>query len=291
MLVRGLAALVGIAGCNWAFGLEPGVYQPPPDADRPDADPRADLDRDGIKDIDDPCIAPEVDGLLDTDQDMVINASDACPFDKDARSDVDGDGIGDACDPFGVAGDRLRCLMVFSDADMNVLMWKLRDATAQWFMYEPRVLFGYRGSVTAEWPLEGNAPSTTFDIYGRITFSSNMPGRLDVLPRAGATPQPTDAGCSLISGGTWTLSTLPGLMTPQVVMTQTTASHFRLRVTVQPMQTGPNIRCTLRWPTGSITTFASTTVWPTGYLAFSTANTSVGIFGIAVYERDDAPAP
>ena len=49
--MRGLAALLGAVGCNWAFGLEPGVYKPPPDADRPDADPRADLDRDGIKDF------------------------------------------------------------------------------------------------------------------------------------------------------------------------------------------------------------------------------------------------
>lgn len=40
----------------------------------PDADPRVDLDRDGLEDVEDPCIALATDALVDTDGDGVANA-------------------------------------------------------------------------------------------------------------------------------------------------------------------------------------------------------------------------
>ena len=263
------------------------MYKPPPDADRPDADPRADLDRDGIKDVDDACIAPEVDGLLDSDQDMVPNATDSCPFDKLATTDADGDGIADACDPFSTAGDRLRCLMVFSDPDMNVVMWRGRDAQSTWILYEPRILFGNGGSIIADWPLEGSTATTAFDVYGSLGFTTGG-GTFDVLVRAAPTPQPTDAGCRLTTGSQWSLGILPGPSAVAAVQQPTSGGYFRFRVTLQPASTGTNVRCVLSISTAGTTLISGTTMWPAGHVAFATT-TRVAIYGIAVYERDDAP--
>lgn len=56
--------LVGAGGCNWAFGIDNTALQPYFDAaPPPDGDPRIDLDRDGIKDVEDTCIAPFADAI------------------------------------------------------------------------------------------------------------------------------------------------------------------------------------------------------------------------------------
>src|SRR5688572_18505585 len=287
MLVRGLAALLGAVGCNWAFGLEPGVYQPPPDADRPDADPRADNDRDGIKDVDDSCIAPEVDTLIDTDGDSVPNGSDLCPFDARATNDSDQDGIADLCDPFPTAGDRLRCMMAFSDPDLNSVMWRARDMTALWTLFEPRTLWGYRGSIVADWPLEGTAPTTTFHIYGRYPLNAATTSTFDVLARAATAPQPTDAGCRITMGQSWTMGIMPGPSEVFILQKPVTGGYYHLTVTLHA-ETG-YVRCGLRLSNGNATAHGTQTTWPAGYLAFAVNGNSIFIDGIAVYERDDAP--
>ena len=122
-----------LAGCNSVFGLDPAALKPESDASlRPDGDPHADLDRDGIKDVVDSCISPAADRLVDSDADFMANGVDLCAFDKAMTSDSDGDGFGDACDPYPqLPGDRQRCLMAFTDPDMDVIMWKSREVVAK----------------------------------------------------------------------------------------------------------------------------------------------------------------
>jgi hypothetical protein len=287
--VAGLVFLGVFAGCNSLFGLEATELRPELDASlRPDGDPHADLDRDGIKDVVDSCIAPAADGLIDSDGDGVPNGKDICAFDTDVAGDSDGDGFGDVCDPYpSLVGDRLRCLMTFSDPDMDIVMWKARDTVAMpWVLYEPRALQGFEGSIVADWPFESSAV-TTYEIRGRFIMPTT--GDFAVLPRAGLIPLPTDVGCKLsISGAAWTLDTVPSSGAPVPVPVITALSvQFRMLVTMAPKATGNNLGCSLTIGSAP-STVATRVTLPEANLGFSTS-ARVTIQGIVIYERDDAP--
>jgi hypothetical protein len=290
MRVAGLLLSGVLGACNPLFGLDPTALRPEIDASlRPDGDPHADLDRDGIKDVVDSCIAPTADRLFDTDFDMVANGIDPCPLDSGAGADPDGDGLGDICDPYpATAGDRQRCLMTFTDPDMDVAMWKARDTVAMpWTLFEPRELIGRQGSIVADWPFESPAV-TTYDVRG-LLLGTHV-GDFSVLPRAGLVPQPTDVGCVIsMSGAAWTIDTVPSSGAPAAVNTSSEYGvKFRLLVTIAP-KSSDDLRCSVSIAGALPVSVATRVSLPVANLGFSTS-TYVAITGLAIYERDDAPA-
>jgi hypothetical protein len=277
-----------LIGCNWAFKLDATDLAPPIDADRPDADPRADLDRDRLVDVEDPCIAPDVDLLVDSDDDMTRNGLDSCPWHPGNFADTDGDGIADPCDPFPTTGDRLRCLMALTDPDMNVLMWKPRElVTPPWILFNPRSLLGETGSISADWPFEATG-TTTYDVM--LILPINSRPRVQLLVRAAATPQATDVGCELvIQNNLWTFSIVPGRLAASTFPPFSTGGRFHVSMTIEPGNAAEvaNVRCSVRVVGASLTTKAYVPLSP-GHLGFATTE-AIAIGGISVYERDDAP--
>jgi hypothetical protein len=292
---RRFLVLLGLAACNRAFGIENTGVHPPDDAAlAPDGDPRIDLDRDGVKDVEDPCIAPYTDLMVDSDGDGMPNAGDACPLDTAASGDGDEDGIGDACDPTPDAGDRVRCVMAFTDPELDVAMWHPRDESAAWNVAGPRVLAGRGiGSIRADWSFE--APSvTTISVVGYVytlgVGSSAVNNRFDVLVRAGGEPSESDVGCSLVSGVSWSLVASDGssetLGPPPAGVY---SSRFKMDVTLVPgASDGRTVRCSARLHDGPVANLDATARLPNGTLAFATDGPG-GVTGIVIYERDDAP--
>ena len=284
--MRGFA-LVALCGCNSVLGLA--QTEVPPTALRPDADPRTDLDLDGIKDVEDTCIAPETDGLVDTDLDKITNGVDPCPLDGAFSTDTDADGLLDGCDPFiSVPGDRLRCLNALTDPDLNVTMWRPRETAAEvsWKRFNPRALFGYGGSIVADWPFEAPV-TTTYDVYGR--FDSSVGGTFKVFARAAPIPDPGDAGCMLTTAAmTWALGVAPAGTSGIIPFPAPfgVTQPFHMRITLVPNGTQYNVRCTGRFGNTSISAYA-TMALPPGFVGIETT-TAVTILSIATYERDDA---
>jgi hypothetical protein len=278
-----------LAGCNSVFGLDPAALKPESDASlRPDGDPHADLDRDGIKDVVDSCISPAADRLVDSDGDFIANGVDLCAFDKATTEDSDGDGFGDVCDPYPrLPGDRQRCLMAFTDPDMDVVMWKPREVVSKpWTLYLPQQLAGEEGSIVADWPFESPAV-TTYDVRGYLR--SPTTGTFDVLPRADLTPQPTDIGCTFVmSANGWSLDTVPSSGAAVPVTTEAgLVVPYRMIVTVAP-KTLRNLGCSLSIAQGTPVSVSTAATLPEANLGFA-ASAFVGITSITIYERDDAP--
>ena len=127
--MRWLSLLLALSGCHLVFGLQRGDDAVVVDAG-PDAVPDvavADLDKDGIDDLIDTCIATAADGEADDDGDMLPNASDPCPFNSVHYGNADGDAIPDACDPFtSSAGDHPLCVMTFADTALANALWTRR---------------------------------------------------------------------------------------------------------------------------------------------------------------------
>jgi hypothetical protein len=281
-----LCAVAGTSGCNWTFGIEATQLEYRDAAPPPDGDPRVDLDRDGIKDVEDPCIAPEVDGLIDSDFDGIANALDPCPLHNGVTPDSDGDGIGDACDPSPLP-DRVRCVMGFADPDFDVQMWRPRETPAVWDVHFPRYLTtAASGSIVADWPFEGPA-ITTYELTG---FVQRTTTRFTVLPRAARQPVPDEIGCTLQSGSPWTL-TVSGAVTPVAVVgtiSGDTNTPFWMQVTLAPRPGGVvTLRCSARLGTSPVATVEAAEVeLPYGTLGLVSDRAYVR--GIVVYERDDA---
>lgn len=292
-----MLVLLMASGCNWVYGLEPTAHR---DSGHSDADPRADLDRDGIADVIDPCIAPDADALLDHDGDGMPNGSDPCPFDPAATGDSDQDGVPNACDPFPQAGDRVRCVMAFSDPDVNVQLWRKREVSFAWDLDMPRQLLAQlSGTVAANYPFEG--PSVTaFDVTGDLLLAP-FEGRFAVLARAAPAAAATDVGCELVgSAGTWTLRTLPDTSVTTQVPSPGGASTVRYRVSVAiapASPSGSNLRCKVQLGTAASSAAITRRVeLAEGMLGFAVATSVMrvglaSITGIAIYERDDAALP
>jgi hypothetical protein len=290
---RVFALLLWVTACNRVYGIENTGILPPDDAAlAPDGDPRIDLDRDGIKDIEDPCIAPDTDLMVDSDADGLVNSLDSCPFDKNPSADTDGDGIGDACDPTADAGDRVRCVMAFTDPELDIAMWHPRDDSGAWTLAGPRALSGRTiGSIHADWSFE-SAGVTTFGVTGYIyTSGTNTPNkRFDVLVRAGREPADLEVGCSLVSGVSWSLFASDGSSASLgAAPANVFSSRYTIAVTLVPgAADGKTLRCRARIESGPIASVAAAAELPIGTLGFATDGPG-GVTGIVVYERDDAP--
>jgi hypothetical protein len=292
---------VASLGCNRIFDIGATDLRPGLDgAIGPDADPSVDLDRDGTPDIRDSCIAPDTDGLVDTDGDGLLNANDACPFDMTAAVDGDGDGIGDRCDPFPLQpGDRRRCLMAFTDPDLDVQMWKPRDAPPAWNVAQARYLTTRgQGSVRADWSFEAPGPGAT--TY-QASLSMYAPySEVSLLARSSPALDGKDVGClvapgdvfgvpSAIGGG-WTLRTSGAVMKISSSIPSGSSTRMSLTATFVPMPgaTGVSLRCSVRFDTGLVLTVDDTIPLPVGTLAFG-ATAITNVYGVEIYERVDAP--
>jgi hypothetical protein len=286
-LVLVLCTVAGTSGCNWAFGVEATQLEYRDAGPPPDGDPRVDLDRDGVKDVEDPCIAPEVDGLIDSDFDGIANALDPCPLHNGVTPDSDGDGIADACDP-SPEQDRVRCVMGFADPDFDVEMWRPRETPATWEVHFPRYLTttGGGGSVVADWPFESPA-ITTYELFG---FVQRTTTRFTVLPRAARQPSTDEVGCTLEAGSPWTL-TISGSVGRVAVVGAWPgdfSAPFWMQVSIAPHASGGKVtlRCAARLGTSPVVTIEDDVQLPYGTLGF--VSDRVFVRGIVVYERDDA---
>src|ERR1700690_618726 len=106
-------ALVFVAGCNQAFGLDPGVLAPD------------DQDDDGVPDAIDNCPTVANPAQSDLDADGRGDACDNCVLVENTdQTDTDGDGIGDACDVHPKsAGDCMAVFDAFSEPDGFATSW------------------------------------------------------------------------------------------------------------------------------------------------------------------------
>jgi hypothetical protein len=292
---RRFLLLLGLAACNRVFGIENTGVLPSQDAAvAPDGDPRIDLDLDGIKDVEDPCIAPDTDLMVDTDADGTTNATDSCVLVAATSIDGDGDGIGDGCDPTpATPGDRVRCVMGFTDPELDVAMWHPRDESKAWTLYYPRSLsVNGTGSIIADWSFE--SPNvTTMQVSGSFyTSGIAQTARFEVLARAARTPDPTDVGCALgISElGGYTLSTSDGTSAAVGPPRSTNVpAKFTLSVTLVPRAVdGRTLRCRAVLDDNPPAFVEQAAALPVGTLAIG-AKGFASVHGIVVYERDDAP--
>ncbi|MDQ3365501.1 MAG: hypothetical protein M3680_08740 [Myxococcota bacterium] len=287
-------------GCNAVFGIAETATVAPDDAYLIDGDPRVDLDRDDLKDISDPCIAPAADGLVDSDGDGLANRDDPCPFDL-GTTDADGDGIGDACDPTPVTGDRVRCVMAFRDPDLNHAMWKQRGPAETWRTTGPGELraLGGSSSIVADWPFEA-AVVTAYDVRGSYVGKVPDFSRFSVIVRAGPLPADGEVACSLVTAGRIPATLMLVLSTPDAkrqadlpAMLENT--HFKLVTAIAPASAGGGSLVGCRAVVVSSADFAVTTTLlaslplPEGRLAFSVQDANVVLHSLTVYERDDVP--
>jgi len=283
-----LLALLALAGCNEIYGLDRTQL-------RDGANGPVDRDRDDVDDATDPCIAGAGDQLGDLDMDEVKNADDPCPFDFEI-SDTDNDGLADQCDPYRTApGDRRRCLMTFQNPVINRELWIPRGDPAAWNLLGVGALAATTtGTLVAAERIEAPA-TTTFDVM----LSSGPPmmaseSAITLWLRTGTTAKATDVGCEL-RGSTSSYRAVLRAATPveSAPVNGTVAGGFRIQATISPgAQPGmANVRCTIRFgsqPTGP--TVAAEVALPAGNVGLAVDH-SYGLFvGLAIFERDDAPA-
>jgi hypothetical protein len=271
-----------MSACNSVYSLDGTRLREYHDAmQRPDADPRVDRDQDGIKDVEDPCIAPWTDGVSDSDGDMITNTTDGCPFNPGPHSDKDGDGIGDPCDPEDQP-NTLQCVMAFTDPDLTSLLWTA-TVDGGWSYFRPRELYGRIGAVLAQWPFEAATGTTAYDVIGQV-FPATQ--RVGLIPRIASATDAEPGGCNLtFDGSTWRLETGSSKI-PIISARDQTTYNVRLSVVLDAAQTSyecigsvQGVRARARTDDGV----------PYGNVAFVVDADFVGggvvITGFAVYSR------
>lgn len=272
-----------LVGCNRLFGIDETGLRPTLDAPSgPDADPRVDLDRDRIADVEDPCIAPDTDLLVDSDFDGAPNNEDPCPFDRRSTSDSDGDGIGNVCDPSAMQ-ERVRCLMGFSDPELDLAMWKPRGSPDAWVLWQPRVLAAVQpGALVADWPFESPGV-TVYDVSGIIRTA---PARFGVLARADLVSPDRDTGCILARDSTSISMTATGGGTAMLLSTTAVGVPFTLQMTIDPLAVeGPTLRCRVRFDgMSTAVTIEASPVLPPGRFGL-VIEPGGSLLGIGIYER------
>lgn len=278
-----LFVVVGLLGCNPLFGIDETELRPTLDArPPPDADPRIDLDRDRIPDVEDPCIAPDTDLLIDSDFDGIANNQDPCPFDRRSTSDSDGDGIGNVCDP-DTEQLRVRCLMAFSDAELDISMWKPRGDPEAWLLWTPRLLVAVQaGALVAEWPFE--APGVTvYDVSGVLNQTTT---RLAVLARSQLSSPEADTGCVLTRSSAGVALGTTGAGRASIISATTASVSFTMQMTVDPLAAGGNtIRCRVRVEGMTSAALAEAAVTlPEGRFGL-VIEPAGSISGLGIYER------
>ena len=285
----GAALLLLACACNQVFGIEP-VEQSTVDASLMDADLRADLDADGLADDVDHCIAGPIDELLDLDSDDIPSGVDACAFDPSAL-DRDQDGVAAACDSFpDLAGDRRRCVMNFRDYDLNPLLWRPRPGHDGWDARYMTTSATRGGTIVAVTPLEGTG-TTSIQVYAALGVGTPTAdgGTFRLIVRGSPLDDASDTGCVVTrSNGSYQLSFLPPVASLTLAAE---GSLFLLTATFVPGETGgsANLRCTLDTLAGRAASATGKVELPGGRVALSATNLDIAIYGLGVYERDDAP--
>jgi hypothetical protein len=287
VVIAGTLACTGPA-CNQVFGVDTTALV---DA-APDADLRPDRDKDGIADVEDPCIAVERDATDDSDLDGTSNATDSCPF-LTAGTDTDGDGVGDACDPFSSkAGDRVACTMRFFDTELNASLWKPRTGEAEWAVASG-YLVGFESfaptvtSVIAQDRISPTGGTTMLEMG--ITTLSTGPVTYGVWVSAGPTPSSSDVACEVrrdTSGVT--VSVVGATPGPAVSGPPTTYAGALFRAIFQPGKAGVNLACTLSYG-GSVAVASGHFDGPLGQQGFSVREAVITLRGMVIYHRDDQP--
>ncbi len=279
---------IASTGCNAVFGLDETIATdaaPAIDASAPDPD----LDRDGIPDTEDPCIATAIDATQDSDGDAVANDSDDCPFDATLGPDTDQDGIQDACDPFpNLAGDRARCVMALRNPGLNARLWRQRPGDTGWDFSQPQLTgFDRGGTIVATTVLEAPV-STTFDIYLGL---SNLVGTatFTLWLRTNDTPMSDDVGCRITGTSTSGELSIVGTSTPiSTPIARTVMGSLRLRATVEPTGTGSTVRCKLDYYTPvalDVPVLAAPIVLPAGRTGLTIGEAIASFTGLMIYER------
>lgn len=135
--MRALAALLLVAACDRAFGLDSTAL----------VDAGIDSDGDGVPDLRDNCPSIPNADQSDLDGDGVGDVCDNCPLVEnhppvgEAQADSDMDGVGDACDPHPhLAGDCLQLLDEFDDPSAFATNWQAIGSTASHVTVAPRAL-------------------------------------------------------------------------------------------------------------------------------------------------------
>ena len=274
--------VAALAGCNQILGIEATNIL--------DGDTRPDLDKDGIVDIDDPCIASQVDDIEDWDRDHIPNGKDSCPSFLQAPADTDGDGVADDCDPHEtIPGDRSRCVMRFLNADLNAALWAPRAGAP----LEPTAAFLYVAegqSVLATGPVLPASPSVTIDIIGYVG-AIPADAIVRIFLRAGPMPSPTDVACELRATPTQTTVVLTGAVTEAApagpTMIPMNYGGFGMQLRMQPTHSGNNVMCLIGYD--------NTVLWverhidfPPGNFGFGVARGDTYLYMIAIYDRDNA---
>lgn len=144
------ALVLGAAGCNQLFGLEPpasgggdgAIDGPGSDGDpgdAPDDGPRpGDGDGDGVLDLTDNCPTAWNPAQADEDGDAAISGGDACDLCPHLASgggphaDLDGDGVGDACDPRSDIAHCLEWFDGFSEGTAAEILARYTITGGQW---------------------------------------------------------------------------------------------------------------------------------------------------------------
>jgi hypothetical protein len=294
-----VAAVLGfVCGCNRVLGLEQTIEVDARIDTPPREGPFIDLDGDGIPDDIDPCIAATSDPLYDSDVDNRSNNVDGCPTtsrNQTDNTDSDHDGIPDVCDPFPASGgDRRRCLMAFTNPDLNQRLWVGRTGEQPWHLtFESGHLASFpqtTETIFAAEPIAG-AGTTTFNLYGHYVTSSSDAFRIWL--RAADEPSPTDVGCELAgSPSDAHVSILPA--GPSAAVTPLPIGYFFMSATVVPgaAPADDNVRCTVYFdpdPTGPTTTVTAHVDLPPGRIGFGAVNDIAYVYAIDILERDDAP--
>lgn len=278
-----LVAIGCLLGCNRLFGIDETALRPTLDAAAgPDADPRVDLDRDRIADVEDPCIAPDTDQLIDSDADGMANSMDPCPFDRRSTSDSDGDGIGNVCDP-DTEQLRVRCLMGFSDPELDLAMWKPRGNPDAWLLWTPRLLVAVQpGALVADWPFE--SPGVTVYDVGGVLLSTTT--KLALLARADLASSESDTGCVLSRGVGGIALGATGADAAPIISAEVGALAFTMQMTVDPLATaGHTIHCRVRLDgSTSATVIEASPALPPGRVGL-VIEPGGSIHGLGVYER------
>ncbi|HET9485500.1 MAG TPA: hypothetical protein VFO79_16180 [Xanthomonadales bacterium] len=279
-----LALLLALAGCNQIYGLDP---------TRLDDTPASDLDRDGIADDDDPCIAPMRDGDDDLDEDGVVARDDRCPFSASTLDD-DADGIPDECDPFPKAlGDTLACYMSFGSTEINGLVWTPRDATMDWTSREGELYTRVAG------PVSGVVATLDFVAGAQTTFEAAI--SLDnaspsgifafrLWGRAGMTASEQDIGCEISGDASSTrVAVVRGNDNDQAAVTELQpfpkSRLLRLRLVLGEATGTANVRCELLDWLQSTPTARAQIALPPGRVAFGTENLQAHVSAFAIYTR------
>lgn len=260
-----VAAAVALSGCAQVFGLEPITTAvdaalgdgAPTDASELDANP-ADLDGDGITNVNDNCPSVPNPRQHDEDDDGTGDVCDPCPIkhrDADnADLDADGDGVGDGCDVRPARYDCLAWFDSFTRSETLAAYQRYADDFGVWTvtggkLRQDAAAVGKGLILTPPLPVATNPD----DLYTRTAGQ--------VLT---ALPTGNDAGVTVTSYSVGVWSGAAALMDPQAEFPSGCLADFQ-------QGTGPPVSFAVTPTTEGTQPIAATTATTLGTLTAGTA--------------------